>query len=270
MSHPLSKKQLEVLKALESFAKARGHIPSVRELASRLRKSPTTVFQHLKALERRGYLKGDGSAHGWRLLQASGATASGGGESRQLTAMVGGLAAEMTREPEFVRQECDVDANDGAADGGDGEERIFDRSPTPRSPVPAHADDAVPAGWVRVAIAGSIAAGAPIEAIEDTQESRIFPAEMVPPDAFALKVRGHSMIDDHICDGDLVIVEPQDEVRDGEIAVALLDDGSATLKRVFRESGRVRLQPANATMAPIYAADVTIQGRVVGVWRRCD
>ncbi len=265
MSHPLSKKQLEVLKALESFAKARGHIPSVRELASRLRKSPTTVFQHLKALERRGYLKGDGSAHGWRLLQGSGsASAVGAGESRQLTAMAGGLAAEMAPEPEFVANDCDTGDCDVAEGEAGAEERVIDRSPTTTH------NDAVPAGWVRVPIAGSIAAGAPIEAVEDTQESRIFPAEMVPPDAFALKVRGHSMIDDHICDGDLVIVEPQDEVRDGEIAVALLDDGSATLKRVFREPGRVRLQPANATMAPIYADAVTIQGRVVGVWRRCD
>lgn len=240
MSHPLSKKQLEVLKALEQFAKSRGHIPSVRELASRLRKSPTTVFQHLKALERRGYLKGDGSAHGWRLLQSS--------EPRLLTPMAGGLgaemAAEMAPEPE-ARVEPDASAEPAI-------------------------DDDVPNGWVRVRIAGTIAAGAPIEAIEDTRESRVFPADMVPADAFALKVRGNSMIDDHICDGDLVIVKPQQQVHDGEIAVALLDDGSATLKRVFREQGRVRLQPANAAMAPIYAADVTIQGRVVGVWRRCE
>jgi len=130
--------------------------------------------------------------------------------------------------------------------------------------------DEIPAGWVRVRIAGTIAAGAPIEAIEDSTESRVFPAEMVPTGAFALRVRGDSMIEDHICDGDLVVVKPQEQVRDGEIAVALLEDGSATLKRVFRESGRVRLQPANATMQPIYADDVRIQGRVVGVWRCCD
>jgi repressor LexA len=263
MSHPLSRKQLEVLKALESFAKARGHVPSVRELASRLRKSPTTVFQHLKALERRGYLKGDGSAHGWRLLLGSGTAPSmpASGEARSLTAMAGGLAAELAPETEFVADECDV------ADAVD--ETGREAGPIGRSRSPAR-DLAVPAGWVRVPIAGSIAAGAPIEAIEDTAESRIFPAEMVPHDAFALKVRGQSMIDDHICDGDLVIVKPQAHVADGEIAVALLDDGSATLKRVFRESGRVRLQPANASMAPIYTDAVTIQGRVVGVWRRCD
>jgi repressor LexA len=234
MSHPLSKKQLEVLKALEGFARARGHIPSVRELAGRLRKSPTTVFQHLKALERRGYLKSDGSAHGWTLLQRS--------EPRALA----------------------VAAAAGATAGGEsGETRALRR-------LESLAGDEIPEGWVRVRIAGTIAAGAPIEAVEDASESRVFPSEMVPEGAFALKVRGDSMIEDHICDGDLVIVRPQQEVSDGEIAVALLDDGSATLKRVFRESGRVRLQPANATMQPIYAADVRIQGRVVGVWRHCD
>ncbi len=228
MSHPLSRKQLEVLRELEAFMRTRGHIPSVRELASRLRKSPTTVFQHLKALERRGYLKGDGSAHGWRLLQRS--------DERPLAAAA--TTPRTERESGVAR-------------------------PQPRLV------EEVPQGWVRVRIAGTIAAGAPIEAIEDSGETRTFPAEMVPDGAFALKVRGDSMIDDHICDGDLVIVRPQPTVDDGEIAVALLEDGSATLKRVFREQGRVRLQPANAAMRPIFAADVTIQGRVVGVWRCC-
>jgi len=255
MSHPLSKKQLEVLKALEQFARTRGHIPSVRELASRLKKSPTTVFQHLKALERRGYLKGDGSAHGWKLLQTS--------ELKPLTllpgggtvAMGGGQAAVLVRETE-AEAELEESATATAT-------LTLDPSLRPES-------EELPEGWVRVRIAGTIAAGAPIEAVEDTHESRVFPADMVPEDAFALKVRGSSMIDDHICDGDLVIVKPAQKVQDGEIAVALLEDGSATLKRVFRESGRVRLQPANPTMAPIFVDDVTIQGRVVGVWRRCD
>jgi repressor LexA len=230
MSHPLSKKQLEVLRALESFARSRGHIPSVRELASKLRKSPTTVFQHLKALERRGYLQSDGSAHGWKLL-------------REL-------------EP---RGPVLVTSGEPNASGD-----------TVRELESGSEPDELPDGWVRVRIAGTIAAGAPIEAVEDAAESRVFPADMVPEDAFALRVRGDSMIDDHICDGDLVIVRPQQQVHDGEIAVALLDDGGATLKRVFRENGRVRLQPANETMQPIYAADVKVQGKVVGVWRKCQ
>ena len=237
MSHPLSKKQLEVLKALEGFARARGHIPSVRELASKLRKSPTTVFQHLKALERRGYLKGDGSAHGWRMLLTSELPPAEAAASGARSASSPALSAP----PPLHAMPCD--------------------------PVPEAEE--VPAGWVRVPIAGSIAAGFPIEAVEDQSESRVFPQEMVPDGAFALRVKGESMIDDHILDGDLVIVRPQDEVNDGEIAVALLEDGSATLKRVFREKGRVRLQPANPAMEPFYADRVKIQGRVVGVWRCC-
>jgi len=257
MSHSLSKKQLEVLKALEGFARARGHIPSVRELATRLRKSPTTVFQHLKALERRGYLKGDGSAHGWRLLLTSELPAiepavptlrvlSGSG------AAAAPVRARIAREPRLADDADDADEGEAIEAG----ESI--------------AAGEVPAGWVRVPIAGTIAAGLPIEAIDEGVESRIFPEEMVPEGAFALRVKGESMIDDHILNGDLVIVRPQDEVNDGEIAVALLDDGSATLKRVFREKGRVRLQPANPIMDPIYAENVRIQGRVVGVWRCCS
>ncbi len=76
------------------------------------------------------------------------------------------------------------------------------------------------------------------------------------------------MIEDHITDGDLVIVEQRSTARDGETVVALLSDGAATLKRIYREKNRVRLQPANKSMAPIYVdSDVTIQGVVIGVLR---
>ena len=76
------------------------------------------------------------------------------------------------------------------------------------------------------------------------------------------------MVDDHILDGDLVVVRPQPTVENGEIAVCVLPDGTATLKRLFRERGRFRLQPANAQMAPIVVDDVRVQGRVTGVVRR--
>ena len=76
------------------------------------------------------------------------------------------------------------------------------------------------------------------------------------------------MVDDHILDGDLVIVRPQPTVENGEIAVCVLADGTATLKRLFRERGRFRLQPANARMAPILADDVRVQGKVTGVLRQ--
>lgn len=117
-------------------------------------------------------------------------------------------------------------------------------------------------------MAGYIAAGRPIEAIADDQ--RIDLGEMFPTRSgtFALKVRGDSMIDDHIADGDLVIVEQRSNPQDGQTVVALLENGDATLKRFYREAGRIRLQPANSKYPPIYVDNVNVQGVVVGVIRQ--
>jgi repressor LexA len=95
---------------------------------------------------------------------------------------------------------------------------------------------------------GRIAAGSPVEAIEGN-ERLTFGDFTGNPDTFALEVRGESMIDDHICNGDFVLVERASEVRDGEIVVALVDGTEATLKRFYREpDGTIRLQPANSTL----------------------
>jgi repressor LexA len=118
-------------------------------------------------------------------------------------------------------------------------------------------------------VMGEIAAGQPIEAYEDASETLAVPASMdARPDSYVLRVRGKSMIDALIDDGDFVIVQPQATARDGDIVVALLEDNGVTLKRYFREKDRIRLQPANAEMEPIYATEVQIQGKVVGVIRR--
>jgi repressor LexA len=126
-----------------------------------------------------------------------------------------------------------------------------------------------------VPIIGQIAAGQPIEALEGTVETLALSAELAPEGAYALRVKGRSMIEDLIDDGDLVIVKPQPTAENGEIVVALIRDetnpeGSATLKRLYRESGRVRLQPRNPDMAPIYVSPehLTIQGKVVSVIRQ--
>ena len=118
-------------------------------------------------------------------------------------------------------------------------------------------------------IIGEIAAGQPIEAYEDRTETMSLPAELAPRhDTFVLRVRGKSMIEDHIDNGDYVVIQPQETARDGEIVVAILEDNTATLKRFYKERDRVRLQPANSEMEPIYARDVKIQGKVIGVIRR--
>ena len=115
---------------------------------------------------------------------------------------------------------------------------------------------------------GRIAAGPPIEAVEtpDTVKfSEMFPAEK---GRYVLRVQGDSMIDEHICDSDYVIIQPRQTAENGEVVVALLDNGEATLKRFYREAGRIRLQPANPDMKPIYVDDVKILGVVVGVLRK--
>jgi repressor LexA len=117
---------------------------------------------------------------------------------------------------------------------------------------------------------GRIAAGSPVEAIAG-QDTLSFSDFVGDPDTYALQVRGESMIDDHICSGDYVLVEKAAEARDGDIVVALVDGMETTLKRFYREPGdRVRLQPANATMQPIFLpqSSVMIQGKVLAVLRR--
>lgn len=117
-------------------------------------------------------------------------------------------------------------------------------------------------------ILGRIAAGSPIEAIEAPEELDL--ASLLPRDrdVYALEVRGDSMIEDAIRDGDIVLVERRQHARNGETVVAVLDDGEATLKRYYKERGGVRLQPANAAMQPIHVDSVEIRGVVIGVVRR--
>ncbi len=126
-----------------------------------------------------------------------------------------------------------------------------------------------PAG-VEVPLLGRIAAGAPVEAIagQDTLNFSDFAGNA---GTYALQVRGESMIEDHICDGDYVLVEKADGARDGDIVVALVDGMETTLKRFYLEAGdRVRLQPANASMQPIFVpqSSVEIQGKVLAVLRK--
>lgn len=119
-------------------------------------------------------------------------------------------------------------------------------------------------------ILGFIAAGAPIEPYTDPNATMNIPSTFVSGKkrTYVLQVRGQSMIEDHINDGDFVVIEQTESANDGEIVVALLDNGMATLKRFFKEATRIRLQPANSTMQPIFVKNVRIQGKVVGLVRK--
>jgi repressor LexA len=147
----------------------------------------------------------------------------------------------------------------------------------------------------RIPLVGMIAAGNPIEAVEsretldleslfgarsnakfaatsfqDADPDNASSSVQLPSGAvFALQVRGDSMIEDHICDGDYVVVQRQATARNGQTVVALLDSGEATLKRYYKEKDHIRLQPANVNYEPILVPNCIIQGIVIGVIRTC-
>ena len=122
---------------------------------------------------------------------------------------------------------------------------------------------------VELPILGMIAAGSPITPMTDPNASLKVASSMLSGKkrSYVLQVRGDSMIEEGILDGDFVVIEEKKEARDGEIVVALLDNGLATLKKFFKEATRIRLEPANSSMKPIFAQNVTVQGTVVGLVR---
>ena len=119
-----------------------------------------------------------------------------------------------------------------------------------------------------VKLLGRIAAGSPIEAIEQVDEELEFTEWEGADDKFALRVTGESMIDAHIADGDYVIIHRQEQARDGQIVAVRDEEGEATLKTFFKERNRIRLEPANKTMKPIFRDKVDIIGVLVGVVRK--
>jgi repressor LexA len=227
----LTRKQRQVLTAIQRFSTLNGYMPSVRELGRELGGlAPATVQHHLSMLRRKNYLEHDGGAHGLRL--------SAGAQAEALAERGDGPGGG---------------SDGGAAGGGGGDTGSWGME--------------IPGMQVVVPLLGSIAAGRPLEAVEESDEYVPIPASLARGSCFVLRVTGESMIEDAILDGDLVVVQSCEKVDDGEVAVALLPDDTATLKRVYAEGNRVRLQPANSSMSPIYADRVRIRGRVVGLVR---
>jgi repressor LexA len=122
---------------------------------------------------------------------------------------------------------------------------------------------------IEVPLLGRIAAGTPVEAVAGS-ETLNFADFTGDPGTYALQVRGDSMIEDHICDGDFVLIQKTDRVRNSDIVVALVDGMETTLKRYYDEGDRIRLQPANSTMDPIFVhrQNLEIQGRLLAVLRK--
>jgi len=193
----LTPKQLRIVEYVRQYDREHGLAPTLDEIAAELNVSKVTVFEHLKALERKGAIVR--TYHKSRSIE---------------------LAPELANDP---------------ADG------------------------------TTLPLVGRIAAGRPIEAIETPDTIDIASMFRLKDGPYVLRVRGDSMIEDSIRDGDYVIIEQRNTANNGETVVAILPDGEATLKRFYREDGHIRLQPANSQMEPIIVPDCQIQGVVIGV-----
>lgn len=123
---------------------------------------------------------------------------------------------------------------------------------------------------IELPVLGYIACGAPIEPYTDPNATLMVNSALIKPGdkSYVLQAKGDSMVDDGILSGDYVVVKEQQTANNGDIVVALLKNGFATLKRFYREADRIRLQPANSTMLPIYVKNVEIRGKVVAVIRQ--
>lgn len=156
----------------------------------------------------------------------------------------------------------------GMLERGYGKARDMKIAPA-KTRIMANAEPYQVGSMVELHVAGLITAGYPIEAVEDATETMTVPRHMVRNDnSYVLKVKGDSMIESLIADGDYVVVEKQDYASNGDIIVALLEDGSATLKEYHREKNYIRLQPRNPNYSPIKVRHVVIQGKVLGIIRK--
>jgi repressor LexA len=230
----LTKRQKQVLDMLQRFINAHGYSPSFEEIGRALKLSSlATVHKHIATLERKGFIR------------------RGYNQSRSIDVVA------MPGPVPFAR----TSRSTGSSQRGSGS-------------VAADEQDRGPAEILRTLefpLLGRIAAGQPVEAIANPETLSLGDFARQKSGVFVLKVKGDSMVDDHICDGDYILVEGSREAHNGDIVVALVEGTDATLKRFFHEkNGKVRLQPANSQMDPIVlpVQDVEIQGRVIGVLRK--
>ncbi|MCO4759970.1 MAG: transcriptional repressor LexA [Myxococcales bacterium] len=240
----LTARQSNILDFLVEHISSKGYPPSMREIGKFFSiKSTNGVSDHLRALERKGYINRSAQkGRGVQIIKTSDGTPT---KRLELTASAQGAAAA---------------------------EAI---STGPTSASAAAVAQAIPhaANTVDIPVLGKVAAGKPILAVELSEERVSFDQALLPrggAETFALRIQGRSMVDAGILPEDLVFVHSQPHADNGAIVVALVD-GEATVKRYYDEGDRVRLQPENSDMAPIFVekdASLRLLGKVVGVWRR--
>lgn len=239
----LTARQHEIIKYIWKYRKRRGLAPTLAEIASELNISKVTVHEHIAQLEKKGAL-----------------------EKEPFLSRSTRLTRRMLRELEKTVEEQSrfIGVDDEPLDGnGDG--------PTNGVHEPA-VEEPRAAGKAPTALLpllGEIAAGRPLEAVEDKELVDLADICQLDRANYLLRVKGDSMIDDGIRDGDYVLVEKRNNARDGETVVAILENNEATLKRFYRQKKRFKLEPANASLKPIYTDKLEIRGVVVGVLRKC-
>ena len=237
----LTRRQKQVFDFLVDFINHQGYSPSFEEIGKGLGLSSlATVHKHMQTLEKKGFIR--------RSYNQS--------RSVEVVAVPGSVPFAKTAVRPFGRRKATATAEAPAA----GPE-VADALPIP----------SVILGNMEFPLLGRIAAGQPVEAVPNPETFSFGDFTSGRGSLFVLRVKGDSMIDDHICNGDYILVEGTQTAENGEIVVALIEGTDATLKRFFRApNGKVRLQPANAQMDPIIvpAREVKIQGKVVGVLRK--
>jgi len=232
----LTRRQKQVLDFLIHFINRHGYSPSFEEMAGGLRLSSlATVHKHLQVLERKGFIR---------------------------------RRYNQSRSVEVVAIPGSVPYGKSLTRSGASQADIVHTVP---AGFPADSLHFQPLPNLEFPLLGFIAAGQPVEAIPQPENFSLSDFANRKGKIYVLRVKGDSMVDDHICDGDYILVETAETARNGDIVVALIGGTDATLKRFFLEgTDKVRLQPANAQMDPIIvpAADLRIQGRVIGVLRK--
>jgi len=236
----LTRRQKQVFDFLVRFINGNGYSPSFEEIGAGLGLSSlATVHKHLETLEKKGFIR------------------RGYNQSRsvEVVAVPASVPFAKTAVQPFGRRKPPEAA---------GGSRPLGRLTSLATPISL-------LGNMEFPLLGRIAAGQPVEAIPHAETFSFGDFTQGRGNLFVLRVKGDSMVDDHICNGDYILVEGAQTAENGDIVVALIEGTDATLKRFFREAnGTIRLQPANAQMDPILvpARDVKIQGRVVGVLRK--
>jgi repressor LexA len=238
----LTARQHEIIKYIWKYRKRRGLAPTLAEIASELGISKVTVHEHIAQLEKKGALEKE------PFLSRS---------TRLTRRMLRELERTLEEQSRYVGVEDGSGVHVALEEGAE--------------PVEAAAE---PVAEVRASLSslpllGEIAAGKPLEAVEERELVDLSDICQLDRANYLLRVKGDSMIDDGIRDGDYVLVERRNSARDGETVVAILENNEATLKRFYRQKKRFKLEPANSALKPIYTEKLEIRGVVVSVLRRC-